>query len=41
MTKAEKTRIWYLKNKERKKEYNQMYWLKSKMKIIFKDENNR
>lgn len=41
MTKAEKTRLWYQKNKERKKEYNQMYWLKSKMKIIFKDENNR
>lgn len=38
MTKAEKTRIWYQKNKERKKEYNQNYYLKSKMKIIFKDE---
>lgn len=41
MTKAEKTRLWYQKNKERKKEYNQNYYLKSKMKIIFKDENNR
>lgn len=40
MSKAEKTRLWYQKNKERKKLYNQMYWLKSKRKIIFKDENN-
>ena len=37
MTKAEKTRLWYSKNKERKKEYNQNYYLKSKIKIIFKD----
>ena len=41
MTKAQKTALWYQKNKERKKEYNKMYYLKSKMKIIFKDENNR
>ena len=40
MTKAEKTRIWYQKNKERKKEYNQNYYLKSKIKIIFKDEKS-
>ena len=40
MTKAEKTRLWYQKNKERKKEYNQNYYLKSKMKIIFKDEKS-
>lgn len=36
MTKAEKTRLWYLKNKERKKEYNQMYWLNNKLRLKIK-----
>lgn len=36
MTKAEKTRLWYLKNKERKKEYNKMYWLKNKLRLKIK-----
>lgn len=36
MTKAEKTRLWYQKNKERKKEYNQMYWLKNKLRLKIK-----
>jgi len=38
MTKAQKTALWYQKNKEQKKEYNKIYYFKSKMKIIFKDE---
>jgi hypothetical protein len=37
MTKAEKTRIWYAKNKERKKEYNKMYYKRKLIeKILFK-----
>ena len=36
MTKAEKTRLWYLKNKERKKEYNKMYWLNNKLRLKIK-----
>lgn len=36
MTKAEKTRLWYQKNKERKKEYNKMYWLNNKLRLKIK-----
>jgi hypothetical protein len=36
MTKAEKTRLWYQKNKERKKEYNKMYWTKNKLRLKIK-----
>jgi len=38
MTKAEKTRIWYAKNKERKKEYNREYYKRKLiLKILFKE----
>jgi len=38
MTKAEKTRIWYAKNKERKKAYNKEYYKrKLTLKILFKE----
>jgi len=38
LTKAEKTRIWYAKNKERKKEYNQEYYKRKLIeKILFKE----
>lgn len=36
MTKAEKTRIWYAKNKERKKEYNREYWKNNKIRLKIK-----
>jgi hypothetical protein len=38
-TKAEKTRIWYAKNKERKKEYNREYYKRKLIeKILFKQK---
>jgi hypothetical protein len=38
LTKAEKTRIWYAKNKERKKAYNKEYYKRKLiLKILFKE----